>query len=47
MAMKMLAHSSDAAGEQVLTLTEATRPIKSEGTHLASSYEEPQGVRPT
>jgi hypothetical protein len=46
-AMKRLAHSSDAAGEQVLTLTEATRPIKSEGTNFASSHEEPKGVRPT
>jgi len=46
-AMKMLAHSSDAACEQVLTLTEATRPIKSEGTNSASSHEDPKGVRPT
>lgn len=46
-AMKSLAHSSDAAGEQVLTLTEATRPIKSEETNPASSHEEPKGVRPT
>jgi hypothetical protein len=45
-AMKGLAHSSDAAGGQVLTLTEANRPIKSEGTNLASSHEEPKGVRP-
>ena len=46
-AMKRLAHSSDAAGEQVSTLTEATRPIKSEGTNFASSHEEPKDVRPT
>jgi len=46
-AMKRLAHSSDAAGEQVLTLTEATRPIKSQGTNFASSHEEPKDVRPT
>ncbi|MGZ3472332.1 MAG: bestrophin-like domain, partial [Isosphaeraceae bacterium] len=46
-AMERLAHSSDAAGEQVLTLTEATRPIKSQGTNYASSHEEPKGVRPT
>ena len=46
-AMKRLAHSSDAAGEQVLTLTEAARPIKSEGTNFASSHEEPKDVRPT
>jgi hypothetical protein len=46
-AMKGLAHSSDAAGEQVLTLTEANRPIKSEGTKFASSHQEPKGVRPT
>ena len=39
-AMKRLAHSSDAAGEQVLTLTEATRPIKSEGNPRA-----PTGAR--
>ena len=45
-AMKMLAHSSDPAGEHVLTLTEATRPIKSEGTNPASPHEEPKGVRP-
>ena len=46
-AMKRLAHSSDAAGEQVSTLTEATRPIKSQGTNFASSHEEPKDVRPT
>jgi len=46
-AMKRLAHSSDAAGEQVSTLTEAARPIKSEGTNFASSHEEPKDVRPT
>jgi hypothetical protein len=46
-AMKGLAHSSDAAGEQVSTLTEATRPIKSQGTNFASSHEEPKDVRPT
>ena len=45
-AMEGLAHSSDAAGLQVLTLTEANRPIKSEGTNLASSHEEPKGVQP-
>src|SRR6476620_7585957 len=46
-AMKRLAHSSDAAGEQVSTLTEAARPIKSQGTNFASSHEEPKDVRPT
>ncbi len=46
-AMNTLAHSSDAAGEQVLTLPEATRPIKSEGTNFASSHEEPKGDQPT
>jgi hypothetical protein len=46
-AMKRLARSSDAAGEQVSTLTEATRPIKSQGTNFASSHEEPKDVRPT
>ena len=46
-AMKRLAHSSDAASDPVLTLTEAARPIKSEGTNFASSHEEPKGVRPT
>jgi hypothetical protein len=45
-AVTWLAHLSDAAGEQVLTLTEANRPIKSEGTNLASSHEQPRGVRP-
>jgi len=45
-AMKRLAHSSDAAADPVLTLTEATRPIKSQGTNFASSQEEPKGVRP-
>ena len=45
-AVKELAHLSDAAGDPVLTLTEATRPIKSEGTNFASSQEEPKGVRP-
>jgi hypothetical protein len=42
-----LAHSSDAAADPVLTLTEATRPIKSAGTNFASSHEEPKGIRPT
>jgi hypothetical protein len=46
-AMQRSTHSSDAAGEQVLTLSETTRPIKSEGTNPASSHEEPKGVRPT
>ena len=46
-AMKRLAHSSDAAGEQVSTLTEAARPIKSEATNFASPHEEPKDVRPT
>ena len=46
-AMKRLAYSSDAAGEQVSTLTEAARPIKSQGTNFASSHEEPKDVRPT
>jgi hypothetical protein len=46
-AMKRLAHSSDAAGDPVLTLTEAARPIKSQGTNFASSHEEPKDVRPT
>jgi hypothetical protein len=45
-AVEGLAHLSDAAGDPVLTLTEATRPIKSEGTNFASSQEEPEGVRP-
>jgi hypothetical protein len=45
-ALKRLAHSSDAAADPVLTLTEATRPMRSEGTNPASSHEEPKGVRP-
>ena len=45
-AVKGLAHLSDAAGDPVLTLTEAPQPIKSEGTAFASSQEEPKGVRP-
>ena len=44
-AVKRLAHLSDAAGEQVLTLTEANRPITSKGTNFASSHEEPKGKR--
>src|ERR1700742_3271971 len=46
-AVKGLAHLSDAAGDPVLTLTEATRPIKSEATNLASSHEERNGARST
>jgi hypothetical protein len=46
-AMKRFTHSSDAAGEQVPNLTEATRPIKSQKTYLASPHEEAKGVRPT
>ena len=46
-ALKRIAHSSDAPGEQVLTLTKATRPIKTEGTNFASLHKEPKGVRPT
>jgi hypothetical protein len=45
-AMEGLAHSSDAAADPVLTWTEATRPIKSDGTNFASPQEEPKGVRP-
>jgi hypothetical protein len=41
-----LAHSSDAAGDPALTVTEATRPIKADGTNFASSNEEPKCVRP-
>ena len=45
-AVKGLAHLYDAAGDPVLTLTEAPQPIKSGGTAFASSQEEPKGVRP-
>ncbi len=45
-AVTRVAGLSDTASDPVLTLKEVTRPIKSEGTNLAPSQEEPNGIRP-
>jgi hypothetical protein len=42
-----LTRTSDAAGDPALTMAEATRPIKAEGTNFASSDEEPKCARPS